>query len=739
MNRSYICRFLLGAALILIFISPRVFAGNISDLSGVVIDGSTNNPIESAVVHLVELDKYDATDMEGRFSFTGIEEGKYTIEVTFIGYKKAVQSVTFNVPSKRKITINIYPAPIETSAALVTGEHTGSRLENLSETANTLQGKDLQRNMGLTLASTLKNETGVAIRSMGPAPARPVLRGYSGDRVAILEDGAISNDMSGTSPDHAVTIEPFTVEKVEVMRGPKLLLYNTSSIGGAVSVERHEIPETMSQGISGSIGAYGESSNNGYLGSATVEVPVNSFMFRLEGSKREAGDQHTPIGKLVNSNISVLNYSGGVSYIGSRFTAGASYRIFDSDYGVPGGFIGGHPNGVDIEMHKKNINAKAKYNFGGSFFNNVEGILTRTYYKHTEYEAKDIIGADFAITTYEGNIFLNHNKLGIFDSGTFGIFSSYRDYNVGGYVFNPPAKSYKFSGMFFETFSLDNLDVQLSARYNYDRIDPESEYESKIGYIRGREFNTYSISLSGLYALTSGLSAGVNLSKSSRVPTIEELYSEGPHLAAYSYETGNPDLKDESGYGAEAFVYYKTQKVFASVSYYYNYFSYYIMPRNTGELNYAILLPVYTSEGAGALITGVEGQVEYKPVNFLTLSANLSRTIGEFKESGDPLPSIPPAKLRLEARYNSQSFNLGVNSELAAKQDRTDTYEDPTAGYVVFNSFAQYIFQAGSLINNISLNFDNIFNKEYRNHLSRVRSIMPEAGRNFRLTYRIYF
>jgi iron complex outermembrane receptor protein len=738
MRKINLNRFLLGAVL-LIYTGAPVLAGTVSELRGVVIDGSTHEPIEGAVVHLVELDKYDATDENGRFSFTAIREDKYTIEASHISYKKVTENISFETESKKEIIIHMYSAMTETSAVIVTGEHRNTRLENFAEEASSLKGKDLQRDMGLTLASTLKNETGVAIRSMGPAPARPVLRGYSGDRIAILEDGVPSNDLSATSPDHAVTLEPFTAERIEVVRGPKLLLYNTSSIGGAVSVVRNEIPDIMSNSISGNVGAFGESSNKGYLGSATLQVPVSSFMLRFEGSQKEARDQETPIGKLNNSSINTLSYSAGGSYISGPFSAGASYRIFDSGYGVPGGFIGGHPNGVDIDMFKRNINAKLKYNFNGIFLDNAEAIFSRTYYKHTEYEAKDIIGADFAIYNYEGNIFLNHKKLGPFDNGTFGLFSSYRDYKVGGYVFNPPAKSYKLSGMAYESFSLDRFDVQVSGRYNYDKIEPEREYQSKIGYIRAREYHTYSLSLSGLYGLTQSLFVGANISKSSRVPTIEELYSEGPHLAAYSYEIGNPGLKDESGIGIEGFTYYKTKDLFASFTYYYNDFSYYILPRNTGKINYAILLPEYASVGTKAMLHGFEGQAEYKPFSFLSLSVSASRTIGEFKDTGDPLPSIPPAKLRLETRYLSRSFNFGVSSEMAAKQDRTDTFEAPTAGYVIFSSYMQYIFQMGKLVNNFSFNADNIFNAEYRNHLSRVKSVMPEAGRNFRLTYRIYF
>ncbi|KAB2843084.1 MAG: TonB-dependent receptor, partial [Melioribacteraceae bacterium] len=71
--------------------------------------------------------------------------------------------------------------------------------------------------------------------------------------------------------------------------------------------------------------------------------------------------------------------------------------------------------------------------------------------------------------------------------------------------------------------------------------------------------------------------------------------------------------------------------------------------------------------------------------------------------------------------------------------NKVDTFEEPTAGYMILNSSVQYSFNTGILIHNFSLNVDNIFNKEYRNHLSRVKSILPEAGRNFRLVYKLYF
>jgi iron complex outermembrane receptor protein len=228
----------------------------------------------------------------------------------------------------------------------------------MNEFINVLKGKELQREIGLTLASTLKNETGLAIRSMGPAPARPVIRGLGSDRIAITEDGIQTTDLSATSPDHAVSVEPFTIERVEVVRGPKVLLKNSTTMGGVVNIIRNEIPIEVPKSFTGNTGFYGETSNSSYLGAFVGQLPLGKFVFRSEVTYRKANDLKTPNDVLKNSDIETNNYSAGVSFIDDWGFTGFSIREFKSDYGVPGGFVGAHPNGVDISMLKRQINGK---------------------------------------------------------------------------------------------------------------------------------------------------------------------------------------------------------------------------------------------------------------------------------------------------------------------------------------------------------------------------------------------
>ncbi len=170
-----------------------------------------------------------------------------------------------------------------------------------------------------------------------------------------------------------------------------------------------------------------------------------------------------------------------------------------------------------------------------------------------------------------------------------------------------------------------------------------------------------------------------------------------------------------------------------------NDFSYFITPRNTGNINSQTLLPIYQTEGVKAIFYGLESYFELKLLEYFTISNSFSYTYGNFKETDDPLPQIPPLKNIIQFKYLNGNFTTGISSEIAGAQNRVDKFENPTTGYAVFNAFIQFSVEIGSMIHNISLNGENLLNKEYRNHLSRVKVIMPEAGINFKLSYRLYF
>jgi len=709
-------------------------------IKGIVIDAETNKPIPYVSMEFQDHSHGFVSKNDGSFEVSNVQAGKHVIEVKHLGYKENQIEVNINSNIDKQIAVYLIPRSIEISQVIVTDKNLTSKFDELYEDANVLEGRELQKDLALTLASTLKNETGLAIRSMGPAPARPVIRGLGSDRVLMSEDGIKTTDLSATSPDHAVTIDPFTLERIEVLRGPRVLLKTSTTIGGVVNVIRNEIPVEIDQHVHGTIGGFGESVNNGFLGSSTIIIPFNPFSIRAEISKRSSGNLTTPIGELNNSSSDNLNYSIGGSYVFSFGYLGASYRKFDLQYGVPGGFIGAHPNGIDIEMFRRQINVKSKISINSKYFNNINANYSRVLYRHKEFEASDLIGSEFKIINDLGHIQLTNKKLWLFNKGTVGASFEARDFDIGGFVFTPPSKSLNISTFIYESLKLNDINFELGARLNIDEISPIKEnLSAKIGPITKRKFTTYSVSLSTLYSLTERVHIGANLSKSSRVPTIEELFSEGPHLAAYSYEVGDPNLRAESGIGAEVFLYHKFDGFMTNVNIFRNDLNNYIIPRNTGKINYATFLPIYTSSNVSALLYGIETQVEWEISNKFDISSSFSYTEGELTDSKSPLPQIPPLKGNIEIKYTNDNYSIGLSNEFAFSQNKVDEFEEPTDGYSIFNIFSRYSFQNAKLIHNIFLGIDNIFDQEYRNHLSRVKSILPEAGINVRFSYKMYF
>jgi iron complex outermembrane receptor protein len=725
---------------LIIAFSTAIFPNYKGTISGIVLDRETSEPIPNAVIEILDHDSFFTTNTDGTFEISNLEEGIYRIKFSHIAYKENVVDLSVSESSDKTLRIFLVLKSIEINPVVVTDKLYNSKFEEINEESSVLKGKELQRELGFNLAATLKNETGLAIRSMGPAPARPVIRGLGGNRVLISEDDNVTTDLSSTSPDHAVTIEPFSIDQIEVVRGPKVLLFTPTTIGGVVNVVKNEIPEQIQHQVHGNFGLFGESANNGYLGSVTAEIPFAPVSARFELSRRKADDLKTPVRTLRNSYADNLNGSIGGSFFTDLGFIGGSWRRFELTYGVPGGFVGAHPNGVRIEMFRDQYNAKAQINLNDKTFQNIEAHYSRVLYRHKEFEYSGRIGSEFRIINHLGYVNLNHKTFSLFNNGTVGTSFEFRDFTIGGFVFTPPTKSLNISTYIFESFSLNNFSFEFGARYNFDKIKPNKEKpNSNIGYIRKRTFNTYSLSFSVLYPVSDVVYFGANISKSSRVPTIEELFSEGPHLAAYSFEIGNPDLKAESGIGTEFFVYHKFDSFFYNLVFFRNDLSNYIIPRNTGKINYATFLPVYASNGVSALLYGVESQIEWNITKDFSFCINTSYTRGKFKGTSNSLPQIPPLKGNIGLKYSTDNLVIGFNSELTADQKKTDIFEEPTAGYATMNAFCQYTFLTGNLIHTLSISIDNIFNKEYRNHLSRVKSILPEAGRNFRLTYKLYF
>lgn len=705
---------------------------------GQVVDAADGTPVPGAQVRLVQLGRSDMTHRDGTFHLTRVPAGRFTLVVERIGYNRETREISLEAGDSIYLRVPLHFSPIQISGVVATGA-VDSRLSEDAVQATTLLGEqELVRRMEATIASTLENQAGLAAVSTGPATARPIIRGLGGDRILMLEDGERVGDLSASSPDHAVAVEPITARQIEVVRGPASLLYGSNALGGVVNVIRNDIPTSLADRPHGSVSVQGQTANRGVAGGGHVMTSVGPVALRLEGSSRTAGDLRTPLGTLANSELETHNVSAGASVIHGLGHVGGAYRFFDSSYGVPG-YEGGHEHGVTVRMRRHSVRGESLLRPGSGPFRSVELDVAYNHYHHEELEHGGILGSEFGLLSASANLVARHDALGPLASGAIGIQTNWSDFAAGGSIETPPANEYAVAAFFLEEFDLSPVTLQFGARYDWRRVVPgEVDHHSDIGEIRERTFGAWSASLGALYDLGDGIALGASVGRAFRTPNASELYSEGPHLATYSFEVGNPELDAETGLGVDLFARMNRDRFKGEIAVFRNAIENYIYPRNTGAVSRTDL-PVYQYVGEDVVLAGVEGSAEWRALENLVVEATASYVRGTLTRTDEPLPMIPPLNGRLGARYETPRYFVGAGWKAATRQDRVGEFETPTDGYHLFDAIAGVRWTLGGQVHTLTLRLDNLTDTVYRDHLSRIKEIMPQAGRSATLMLRANF
>ena len=609
-------------------------------------------------------------------------------------------------------------------------------LEGLREDDD-LKDAALEREVSTTIAETIRNEPDVAIRSMGPAAARPVIKGLSGSHVEVTEDGVSCGDMSATSPDHAVASEVLTAQRLRLLRGPNILLHTFSAAGGVVQVERRDIPfdDTLTHGH---VTWYAESGQPGYAASVGANTAIMGLSLKGELSGRHMGDMETPGGTLRNTEIDNGSGAVGAARAVGRFRLGASYRWFDSDYGIPGGFIGGHPNGVDIELWKRDLTLRGLYLPSGATQDTVDMTLRVNRYHHKEFEGTGIVGAEFAVNQENLRLEKVMANLGPLFGIRTGMELDRRSMEMGGYVFTPPTRSYAAS--LFAVASAGGwrgLEMTFSGRFGGAFFRPHESIVADKDALEDRDFALWALDAEFSQRVGPGKFLTLDIFRTTRAPTIEELYNQGPHLAAYTYERGNHKLDAESGYGAEIEYRAYGEHVNMRGSAYGTWFTNHLAPRATGDTNWSQILPIYEVRGDEALLYGASASAESAAERGFRAAAGASYVRGFYRNGnglgkrwGD-MPQIPPFKFHGELGYIWQHCRPSAYTDFALAQKFVDRYEETTPGYVTFGLVLEIRWELALARYSLVFRADNLLDADVRNHLSRLKSVMPEKGRNF--------
>lgn len=462
-------------------------------------------------------------------------------------------------------------------------------VEDLTRPIAVLAGEKLDENKRSSLGQTLEQTPGIQNNSFGPGVGRPVIRGLDGARVQVVNDGMANGDVSTISADHAISIEPFLADQIEVIKGPATLLYGSGAIGGAVNVIDGRAPDALrADPFSGRAELRAGTVNDERTGMFRIDGSTHAtgsgLVFHTDGLIRDSSDMRIPgyadsaahpaelgedpdpdaRGVLSNSAVRTRAGALGVSWVGERGHLGLTSSLFETRYGVPGHHHGEHDHGHgDEEEHEHEheeeggvhigMNQRRHQLHGGlndvGIFKSIRFKQARTNYDHTEYEG-DAIGTVFNNKSREGRLELVHQEAAGWQ-GAFGVQVASRDFDaIGDEAFVPPTRS-RDAGLFWlGRRSFGDWQVELGARHDRSRVEAGAEPLLPDRASR-RDFSTNHFSGALRWNLIDSFTMRLGLDQAQRAPTPEELYSNGLHVATSTIEIGNDQLKPETARRAE--------------------------------------------------------------------------------------------------------------------------------------------------------------------------------------------
>ena len=714
-------------------------------ITGQVRRAGSLEPIPKATIIVEGTAMETTSDDQGRFTLRGVPPGSQHVIIAAPGMMplRADLTVTGGVAAPLDALLD---AEVHYTEVVSVSPQARDQFASYQPTS-VLAGEDLNRELEASLGATLERQPGVAERSFGPGPSRPVIRGLDGDRVLILEDGQRVGDLSSQSGDHGVPVNPASATRIEVVRGPATLLYGANAIGGLVNVISETIPTVPITQTHGSFVLDAGSAAKEFVGAGDLSWGNGRWAIRAGGSGKRNSDVDTPLGRVENTQSRGGFGNVGVAWTGTRGYAGGSYGYDDTRYGIP--FV--EEGQVELTPRRHTVVLKTELKTPGGFAEAFRADFASRRYRHEEIVAGEV-GTRFTNDTDELKLFVRHRPAGRL-TGTIGGWLLNRQFAATGEeALAPPVRERGAAVFFYEEVTWPHVTVQFGARVNHASYDPAEE-------LPARDFTDVSGSVGLLFrpaVAADKLTLAINLARASRNPALEELYFFGPHPGNFAFEAGNPDLASEHALGFDVSLRWRAPNVTGEVTFFRNAVDDYIF-RNpiseqefddkyghvvhgrVGEEDTHGDFPFIEFIGADSVLHGFESHADIQVGGGLGVELGLDYVRGELHTTGEPLPRIPPLRGRAGLHFERNTFEAGGEIVVVSRQNRVFGEETPTAGYTTGKLFASYTFGTGRGASTVTARLDNVTNELYRNHLSLIKDFVAEMGRNFKVVWTVRF
>ncbi|HMJ19884.1 MAG TPA: TonB-dependent receptor [Gemmatimonadaceae bacterium] len=752
----------LFATLLFIGLAPSASAQTIT---GTVYGGG--RPIVGATVRLLEVDRVAHTGAHGEFTFSDVPRGSYRVFAGVTGYAPSTNTVNVTGDNART-SFDLRESAFELKDVVVSASPTARLSDEQYQSTASKSLVEFQNSPGTSYAEKIADLPGVAVRSMGSAPSRPILRGLGDNEVLVLENGLRMGDLATFDPAHATPIDAIGITQVDVVRGPATILYGPSTIGGIVNVITDIVPSVSDHAMSGTAAIEGNTVSGEGAAYINNVYSLGKQAFRVSAGGVNAHNIRIPSGSYIDPETGTafdldrmpqtFERSGeaglGYAYQGDIGMFGIGGKHFQTNYGIPGvppnpDFTNVPPTTSRIAERRSTFEFRSLFNPGLSFARQLRFNASYNNYNHSEFPTEqdasgvsDFQANHFHKRDFNGVLQLRHQPLGRLQ-GTIGLWTNIEDLTIeGDEPLGPNSRTSGFAGYVYEEFAAAAYTkLQAGLRYDYNKIQTRPYPQSTDPFFQtineSRLSNALTASLGAVQQLSSSLTGSLSLARSFRAPTVQELFANGLDAPSGTYTIGTATLVPETGLGLDASIKGGYEKASFELSPYANFIHNYIFGFLRGDVIQGF--PVRQFGSTNARLFGVDASATVEAARYIALKVGADYVNAEDTRQHVPLPFTPPLRGLVRATYQNAIYMGLVETRIAAKQTRLGEGDTPTPGYAVVNLGVGMRFARQRIMNNISLHCDNVFNTVYRDNLSVIKDFIPEPARGFRLNYQAVY
>jgi len=691
-------------------------------VTGHVVD-TAGQPIPQAIVEVADLGTRVTTGADGGFRIA-LAPGSYTLTVRRTGFGPAVREISVGT-GQPALAIVLTPSAFRLEPVTVTAtrQPLASQLSPLPTAA--LAGDELRRVQSVSLAHVVAALPGVNAITTGLQIGKPVIRGFSGPRVLVLENGSRLEDYSWSDED-GPSVETAFVRRVEVIRGPASVLYGSDALGGVVNVISAALPDAAGgPGFLRTGFTLSAASNNIELApGAQVEGARGNMGWRVAAIGRHAGNLHTPAGELDNTGFGAFN---GEAAAGWRWSSGSSLSARVVHYGgefklleanAPPGETGGPERKAGDE--RVQITGQRPW---GHWRLEAKAQVQR----HSLIEiADDSTGKE----SEQFNLLLQTGSLDLLlhhGGTTFGITTVGQHNDAGGREpIVPNASTLSGAAFALQQWSPGSGRWTLLAGLRADARRLSADRNDSLGVVaQDRNSQAWSGNAGVVFSPASGLSLSLNVGRAWRAPTLFELFANGPHIGEARYERGDSTLKPEASRGVDLGMRWSGRRARFEVAAYHNRMSDYVYITPTAT--FIDSLRVYQYGQSEAEMLGGEAELEAEIARGLVARGRVEAVRGTNLTSHEPLPLLPPRRATIGFSWRDR---LSIDVDAYARPDRPNPLDIPTAGYALVHLGGGSDVRLFGRPMRLDIALRNATNQRYRSFLSRYKEFAFDPGRN---------